>query len=129
MSSPYSIKDFVRHTLGCTCPDKVFEQIEDRETVSPLSPHNRSITIGGRLLLYIWKVTETDNLRENLLAMLAAGRNERDERGLHRFRAILAVEEPLQQVAAEAKLLFMSYTELDDRMHLHVISADTFRKI
>ncbi len=129
MNRLFQIKDFVRHTLGCTCPDKVFEQIEDRQVLSTVSPHTRSITIGNRLLVYIWKVKGSDNLGENLLAMLAAGRRERDARGLNRFRAVLAVDGGRHQVETEVHQYFSSYPDRDDRMHLHVVDAAALENI
>lgn len=123
MQGQHTIKDFVQQTLGCTCPDKVFEQIEDREVAAVSSPHTRSITIGGRLLIYIWVVPAADNFKDNLLAMLAAGRKERDAQGLNRFRAVLAVAGPLQHVASEVESICAWNGDVDDRVHVHVIHA------
>ena len=118
------IKSFVRETLGCSCPADVFEQIEDRLVQHPTSPHTRVITIGGRLLIFIWIVTDARHFRENLLAMLAAGRKERDENALNRFRAVLAVAGEASNLAAEAESVFAKFPQSDDRMHLHVISRE-----
>ncbi len=123
MSRQDSIKDFVRNILGCTCPDKVFEEIEDRRVAPVSSPHTRSITIGGRLLIYIWNVRDANTLRENIAALLAAGRKERDERGLNRFRAVLAVENNPSHFATEAQLYFSQFAGRDERIHLHVVAA------
>jgi len=129
MAENLSIKKFVRQVLGCTCPDKVFEQIEDRQTISSASPHTRSITIGGRLLIYIWEVNEIDRFKKNFLAMLAAGWKERDEQGLNRFRAVLAVNEMTQGIAAEADLHFSRFAGRDERMHLHVIPGSVLHNL
>ena len=122
MSRQDRIKDFVQNTLGCTCPDKVFEQIEDRLDAPSSSPHTRSITIGGRLLIYIWEVDGPDRFKDNLLAMLGAGKKERDGQGFNRFRAVLAVDGTTQNVETEAISCFSQFTGRDDRMHLHVVS-------
>jgi hypothetical protein len=124
MSAQRDIKSFVRNILGCTCPDEVFEQIEDRETASPASPHTRVITVGSRLLIYIWEVKETGSLEKNLANLLAAGRRERDERGLNRFRAVLAVDDSLENIAAAAEYGFAGFPGRDDRIHLHIIAGD-----
>jgi hypothetical protein len=129
MAENLNIKKFVRQILGCTCPDKVFEQIEDRRSVSSASPHTRSITIGGRLLIYIWEVDEAEHFKKNFLAMLAAGRKERDEHGLNRFRAVLAVDEMPHGIAAEADLYFSLFAGRDDRMHLHVIPSSLLQNL
>ncbi|KPK22713.1 MAG: hypothetical protein AMJ61_16925 [Desulfobacterales bacterium SG8_35_2] len=121
MARQSPIKKFVRQVLGCTCPDKVFEQIEDKHVAPAVSPHTRVITIGGRLLIYIWEANEPGQFKEKLPAMLAAGRKERNERGLNRFRAVLATDETNQNIAAEAALYFSQFAGRDDRMHLHVV--------
>ena len=123
MHRQFTIKNFVRHVLGCTCPDKVFERIENCLPAPSAAPHTRCITVGDRLLIYIWKVQAADKLRENLFAMLEAGRKQRDEKGLNRFRAVLAVEGSLPPIEIEAKSYFAQYAGKDDRMHIHVISA------
>ena len=120
---PNSIKKFVRHVLGCTCPDKVFERIEDRRVQPSDSPHTRAITVGGRLLIYIWQVEGSGDLSQGVSSMLAAGKEERDARGLNRFRAVLATYNP-QTVQLQADFCFSRFKGSDDRMHLHVVSAD-----
>lgn len=109
--------------LGCTCPDKVFEQIEDRRVQPTDSPHTRTITVGGRLLIYIWKVDASDDLQQGVAAMLAAGKEERDARGLNRFRAVLATDNS-QTMQLQADFFFSQFKGSDDRMHIHVVSVD-----
>jgi hypothetical protein len=129
MSRQYHIQDFVQHILGCTCPDKVFEQIEDRRVAPSFSPHTRIITIGGRLLIYIWNVKGADRLKENLFAMLEAGKKERDEKGLNRFRAVLAFDTAAQHCETSAKSYFSQYAGKDDRMHIHVVSTENLKDV
>jgi hypothetical protein len=126
MKSQLLIKSFVQNVLGCTCPDEVFEQIEDRMVAPTSSPHTRSITIGGRLLIYVWEVDGLKELQEGLPAMLETGKKERDERGLNRFRAVLAVENH-QTAAPQANLYFSLFEGKDDRMHLHVVARDALK--
>ena len=126
MKSQLFIKKFVQNVLGCTCPDKVFEQIEDRMVASTSSSHTRSITVGGRLLIYVWEVNGVKNLQEGILAMLETGKKERDARGLNRFRAVLAVETP-QTVAPQADLIFSLFEGKDDRMHIHVVLVNDLK--
>lgn len=120
------MKRFVRDILGCTCPERVFEQIEDQRVQSKASPHTRTIIVGGRLLIYIWEVDGSDDLRHGISAMLAAGRRERDTRGLNRFRAVLAVESP-ETVLPQANLILAQFKGSDDRMHIHVVPVDTLK--
>ena len=123
MANRCHIRNFVRNVLGCTCPGKIFEQIEDQQVVSLSSPHTRSLTIGGRLLIYIWHVKEQERLKAGLLAMLADGQKERDERGLNRFRAVLAVAANPHDIETQARAFLMQYAGNDDRMHIHVVSS------
>jgi len=60
------------------------------------------------------------DLQEGLLAMLQTGKEERDARGLNRFRAVLASATP-QTVELQAKLYFSQFEDKDDRMHIHVV--------
>jgi hypothetical protein len=120
------IKKFVRHVLGCTCPDRVFEQIEDRTVPPSASPHTRSITVGNRLLIYIWKADASVDLRQGISAMLAAGKKDREARGLNRFRGVLAVEDP-QTIQLQADLCFSQFEGCDDRMHIHVVPVDELK--
>ena len=129
MNCKSDIKDFVRNTLGCTCPDKVFEQIEDRHIVPSSSPHTRSITIGGRLLIYIWEIDTQHRFKENLFALLEAGKRQRDEQGLNRFRAVLAVNGTTHNVETEAISYFLQFTGRDERIHIHVVSAAVLKKL
>ena len=127
MESQLLIKNFVQNVLGCTCPDRVFEQIEDNHVLPSISPHSRSISIGGRLLIYVWKMEDRlEEPQEGLLAMLEAGKKERDVHGLSRFRAVLAVENP-QIIVPKANFYFSRFQGKDDRMHIHVISLHTLK--
>jgi hypothetical protein len=123
---PNSIKQFVRQVLGCTCPEEVFEQIEDRQVQSTASPHTRTITIGNRLLIYIWKADDSDDLVPGISAMLADGKKERDARGFNRFRAVFAVENP-QTIQPQINLCFSQFKGSDDRIHIHVVSVNKLK--
>jgi len=92
------------------------------------SPHTRTITVGGRLLIYIWQVDNSADLAQDIAAMLAAGKKERDARGLNRFRAVLAVENP-QTIQLQANLCFSQFKDRDDRMHIHVVAVDVLKDV
>jgi hypothetical protein len=126
MKNENPVKEFVQNVLGCTCPDKVFEQIEDRIVISASSPHTRVITIGGRLLIYVWEAEDPIDLQQDLVAMLKTGRRERDDRGLNRFRAVLGVENP-QNVASQVEQYFSLFEGRDDRMHVHVVPLQNLK--
>ena len=123
MTRNESIKNFVRHILGCKCPDNVFEHIEDQRVTADISPHTRTIIIGRKLLLYVWEVNNPDQLQEGIPAILAAGKEERDELGLNRFRAVLAADNA-GAIKNRAELYFSQCKGLDNRMHLHVVDRN-----
>ena len=61
--------------------------------------------------------------------MLEAGRKERDERGLKRFRAVLAIDGIPQYVEREATAYLSEYTGKDDRIHVHVVSSADIKDV
>ncbi len=113
---------FVRNTLGCACPDEVFEHIETEEggEGEGRRPFLR-IRIGGRLLIGLWKIDDATPLKTGLPAILAAGKSERDRRGMNRFRLVIATDDP-RAVEPTAHNIFLKYAEKDDKIHLHVVS-------
>jgi len=58
------LRAFVRETLGCTCPDAVFEAVERTAGIAPMSrvPFARWV-IGGRLLVYLLRAPAVSGLR------------------------------------------------------------------
>ncbi len=116
------LTNFVRNTLGCACPDEVFERIEyedggDGEDRRPCL----TIRIGGRLLIALWKIEDAAPLETGLPALLNAGKSERDRRGMNRFRLVIATDAP-GTVGPPARAIFSNHAEKDDKIHLHVVS-------
>jgi hypothetical protein len=118
------VEGFVRGTLGCACPDEVFERI----IVSPVNPLpglpiDGSLEIGGRLLIYVSIEKDIHILTERLGQIVREGRNARDTRGFNRFRFVVVAEET---EATEAVLspLFSSLPFVDDKVHLHIITHE-----
>ena len=119
-----AIERFVRGTLGCQCPDEVFRRVE----VGPLAlPGNggtgRRLVIGDRLLIHIVDASGWPEPLLRLEALATAGRDERDGRGLNRFRLVIAVP----SASSDAPSLEQRFSQAlggDDRAHLHVLAAD-----
>jgi len=101
------IEAFVRGRLGCHCPADVFTQIAVEER-----PQGCRIAIGDRLLLDLVAAADGAADPERVGAMLEAGRQERDRRGMNRFRLVLGCADPDGLVAT-------SPIDRDDRVHLH----------
>ena len=111
---------FVRNTLGCTCPEEVFEKIETEDVRTEAALYDQKITIGGKLLILIKEVGAPDALHEQLPLLLAEGKAERDRNGLNRFRAVLATDKVLA-VSDVATGIFNDFNGRDGKIHLHVV--------
>ena len=124
MRTEERIKQFARQSLGCECPDEVFDNIEVRPgDAEALLPHARSITIGGRLLIHIYGTSDPALVEAHLPEIIAAGADERDRRGLNRFRAVIASDD-IEAVDSAARRVFGQLRGLDDNIHLHVVRRE-----
>jgi len=126
MVSKDDIKLFVKHTLGCTCPDEVFERIE--YTPNVMLPGGIEldylIVIGDRLLIFVVSIDQFGSLAGVLPRLVTAGTNERDAAGLHRFRLVLLTSHP-DPLTEKAATLFNALKP-DKRTHLHIIPKNDF---
>ncbi|MGB0126229.1 MAG: hypothetical protein WBP72_01230 [Rhodocyclaceae bacterium] len=113
-----AVKDFVRHTLGCACPDEVFERIEVRV---PAADCLGEIAIGGRLLVRCHSAESFEDLSVPLRQWLAAGIAARDPLGCHRLRLLLAARNP-EETEQRALQIWESIERPDDRIHIHVLA-------
>lgn len=118
MESHQAIKALVQHTLGCGCPDEVFESIQVDEGAGRNSV--RSIRIGGRLLVQILDATRTADLFTAVRRALQEGRRERDQRQFNRFRLVVTAPDP-DAVRRTAERAFAGDPHRDERTHLHVL--------
>jgi hypothetical protein len=120
----HEVEDFIRGTLGCDCPDEVFEQIS-LSPVSPLPglPIDGSLEVGGRLLIYVSIVKDIHVLTERFEQIVREGKHVRDSRGFNRFRFVIVTP---QVEASKAVLapLFSSLPFVDDKVHLHIITDE-----
>ncbi|MGD0819557.1 MAG: hypothetical protein ABSA71_02295 [Desulfomonilia bacterium] len=121
------VKRFVRGTLGCACPDEVFEHI----AVNPLNPCpglpvDGSLEVGGRLLIYITFKDDIQVLKESLKEIIRQGKEIRDRRGFNRFRYVVVANE-VEALNAALVPLFNSMPFIDEKVHLHIITDDSIR--
>ncbi len=121
MSLSAGVIDFVRDTLGCSCPEAVFEHVTRRgpETLEGGGTLD-VLTVGERLLIYLWSGAGSAAMSGQVPALVRTGRAERDRRGLNRLRVVLAVADP-QCVRALAEAVWQGCLERDERTHLHVV--------
>ena len=126
MTDNRAIAEFVRNTLGCNCPEEVFQYIDCRSVVnideSMLSPYE--ISIGNKLLIFAAAIDDVDSLRSVLSKLVRAGVNKRDKKKFNRFRLVLLTARA-SDVAEQASEIFGSL-ETDEKVHLHVINKDDF---
>lgn len=120
MRNEENIVEFVRDVLGCKCPDEVFEKIECLDGDARTNIYTRSITIGDRLLIYVWETNDPLLVEANLPAMLVDGKNERDRRGLNRFRAVIATDD-VDGIGPIAQRVYRDFSDKDDKVHLHIV--------
>lgn len=112
---------FVKGTLGCNCPDEVFEHIEclDGFMLAGDVELMYRMDIGNRLLVYVVRADGVGFVEDNLDRIFRSGIADRDTKGFNRFR--LAVVTDDENIKAEAESVFESM-EKDDKAHLHVVN-------
>jgi len=114
------IKRFVQETLGCSCPEDVFTEIEYQKACAGFP--ERRIKVADRLLIYIINMDGKSDIQEVVDSALARGVTERDNNGLNRFRLVLAASRP-DELRTLAVLAFKSSGYADEKTHLHVVNT------
>jgi len=115
-----SIKTFVRQTLGCGCPEEVFNYIDcQSDVVLKDILLSRKINIGNRLLIYVIEVSTPDSVKHILPLLVETGRRERESMRFNRFRLVLAADS-LNEIKQAADAVFETVKK-DERVHLHII--------
>jgi hypothetical protein len=124
------IKQLVRAQLGCACPDQVFDSIDLLGAAAGFAgmPGDYLIAVSDRLLLLVVSSARWQEVLDQLDVLLIRGRQLRDAEGFNRFRLVVGVTE---RAAAQAALAerFAALPDLDDRVHLHVVSAETLAEL
>jgi len=114
------IKSFVKGTLGCGCADALFEDIETRQG-EPDEGFDQEFLIGQRLLVRTLAESDKQILLKKLPMLIADGFEDREKRALNRFRLAIFCENPKETETALLPL-FVRLSQVDDRMHMHVLS-------
>ncbi|OGW51447.1 MAG: hypothetical protein A2Y81_07490 [Nitrospirae bacterium RBG_13_43_8] len=120
-----AIKLFVQQTLGCGCPEEVFEHIDCQFNIKvnhEIILRNK-IKIGNRLLIYVLEVNNAGPIKTILPFLVAAGKTERDNLKFNRFRLVL-VTDKLDELKQAAESMFDTISK-DDKVHLHVLHKET----
>jgi hypothetical protein len=118
------LKVFVKNTLGCGCPEKVFENID----VSKLSivEHEKEITrivVGDTLLIYIIRPEPSGNFINSVELIGLAGKTDRDTNNFNRFRLVVSsFEDDVQQAKVSER--FSRSFNTDEKMHIHFVNQE-----
>ncbi|MFO7966915.1 MAG: hypothetical protein R6U44_04885 [Archaeoglobaceae archaeon] len=108
------VKKFVRETLGCQCPEEVFEKIEvDSEVRVADYTVDRRINVGDRLLIYLVDGDKLQN--KDLEVLVRTGKEERDSAGFNRFRLVVMSDGEIELERLEE--LVRDY----EKVHLHAV--------
>jgi hypothetical protein len=115
---------FVRGTLGCGCPDAVFDSI----AVEPVVPTvdglpTLQLLIGSRLLIQLVALPHDAMSTGWIERLAAAGRTARDRHGYNRFRLVV-VTRPGQELPTDLAKRFGLTAATDERSHLHLVARD-----
>lgn len=121
-----SIKTFVQKTLGCDCPEEVFEYIDCQFNIK-LNDIVLSckINIGNRLLVYVVEVNDQNSVKNILPFLVSTGKDEKDNLKFNRFRLVL-VTDKLNELKETAETLFNTIPK-DEKVHLHVVDKKRFQ--
>lgn len=119
-----SIEQFVRRTLGCGCPDEVFQHLVVSQ-LPPIAgrPPIVQLLVGSRLLIHVVGPPEPASPDGWIEQLVAHGRAARDRHGYNRFRLVVASPTPLP-AAPELDARFARAVVGDEKMHLHFVGHD-----
>ncbi|MDZ7698386.1 MAG: hypothetical protein U5R49_16175 [Deltaproteobacteria bacterium] len=105
----------VRDRLGCGCPEEVFNnyRVNQHEVASiPLT----QLIMGDRLLVWIVDGERMANPTSNGPDLIRKGRDERERRGLNRFRLVWVAHALDPSLASH---LIRTADRLGPRVHFH----------
>lgn len=119
MTSPASsdLQRFVRGTLGCKCPDDVFQSV-----VVDRREDRTRLMIGNRLLIYVMQVATEPPAGSAVSRLVKQGLADRNSQGLNRFRLVVASAQPTPDLE-DTRAAFAAIAGKDDRAHLHFIAT------
>ncbi len=117
-----SIKHFVRESLGCACPDNVFENITVTERSDIFASASTVYEIGGRLFVAVFVPLDWHDMAKHLGKFVNAGKQYRDQHGYNRFRLVIVTDN--KDAAKHLQLAYDSLPNIDGKTHLHVIKPE-----
>jgi len=113
------IIEFVRGTLGCACPEEVFEKIEaGKAAIAQFAAETTRIVVGDRLLIYIVFPQSLSELCANIGEAAVMGKNDRDAHRYNRFRLVV-ISDKDSDSSAEAITRFAEAAGSDEKFYRH----------
>ena len=112
------VKRFVQETLGCSCPDEVFDHIDYQKQGDGIA--GIKVTVADRLLIYLIAMDRESSIQDVITSLLEQGVKEREKRKLNRFRLVLVASCP-DELRSLAERTFDRSGYRDEKTHLHVV--------
>jgi len=123
------LKVFVKNTLGCGCPEEVFEKIDVSELLT--EEYDKEITrivVGDTLLIYIIGSELSENYVGSVESIALAGKNDRDANNYNRFRLVVSgFEDEVQQEKLSDS--FLKSFDVDEKMHIHFVKQELIEEL
>ena len=119
MQTHTEIKRFVQETLGCSCPEEVFDSIVYQKECGGIT--GSKVSIGDRLLIYIISMDGKSNIQGIINSALERGVEERDKKGFNRFRLVLVASHP-DELRSSAERAFNDSGYTNEKTYLHVVN-------
>jgi hypothetical protein len=126
MKNHQELKKFVQHTLGCGCPEEVFNKIEYEKGQG--DAWNGRINVGDRLLVYIVHVYSENDVSRKVSLAMASGVTDRNNKNFNRFRLVLVTSTP-HLISELSEKTFYESKLFDEKTHLHLLSQDDIQAI
>lgn len=118
-----AIQRFAQETLGCGCPEEVFQSIQCEWRNDLVWGRILRIDIGNRLLIHLVETPSPLPPPKTLVALLNKGCEDRDRNGFNRFRLALSGETLTEWLAHPDDLLAARFPG-DEKIHLHLLRPD-----
>ncbi len=114
-----AIKHFVRASLGCACPDQIFEHIRITEHADMFASASTLYEIGGRLFVTVIDPVDWHDITASLDQLVDTGKQYRDQQGYNRFRLVIVTDD--DEAVKNLQSTFDGLPNIDEKTHLHVL--------
>nr|WP_321399253.1 hypothetical protein [uncultured Desulfobacter sp.] len=126
MGNHQELKKFIQLTLGCGCPEEVFNKIDYEKKQGGV--WDGRINVGDRLLVYIVHLDSDDDLTNTIALAMESGVAERNTKKFNRFRLVLVTSNH-RRLSKSAEKTFCESKLFDEKTHLHLLSQQEIQAI